>query len=78
MLSRYGSGAVQLLRQSFIQNLIHKGALSGAGYTSNAGHHSQREGYVNIFQIIFRRLSHCDPACWRPALVRYGNTDAAA
>ena len=78
VFARNGSGAVQLLRQRLVENLVDQGALSRAGDSGDAGHHAQREFYVNIFQIVLRGAAHGQPAGGFPALGGHGDHLSAA
>ena len=45
---------IQLAQQRLVQYLSHQAGLAGAGHAGNAGQCSQRNGNINILQIIFR------------------------
>ena len=44
---------VQLREQCLIENLIDQTGFSGAGYTGDAGKGPQRNGHIDVFQVVF-------------------------
>ena len=50
--------AVQIGRELFIQNVVDQRGLATAGYTGDAGHHAERDGDIDVLQIVLCRASN--------------------
>ena len=58
MLPWNASRTVQISCQPFVQNFIDKGTLSRSGDSGHAGHDTEREIHVDIFQIVLIGTSY--------------------
>ena len=71
MFPRDCPGAVQITRQSLIEDLVHKRALSRTGDARHTGHHAKRKVHIDIFQVVLLRADHLQPPGRFLPLFRY-------
>ena len=69
---------VQISCQPFVQNFIDKGTLSRSGDSGHAGHDTEREIHVDIFQIVLFCSDYLQPARRLSALGRNRNFQLSA
>ena len=73
-----GSCMIQISRQTLVKDFIHYGTLAGTGYTCHTGHHSQRNIYINMLQIILCCTDNMQKSGWLSSLRWYRDSNAAA
>ena len=56
--SGYLLGAVELVRQGGVQNVIDEGGLTRAGHAGHRGEHAQREGHSHVLEVVFAGAAH--------------------
>ena len=78
MLSGNGPRPVQVSCQAFVKNFIDQGTFPGTGYAGDAGHNPQGKLHIDIFQIVFRRPQHRNPAGRLFSGLRHRNFQPAA
>ena len=54
----YLLGAVELVRQGGVQNVVDEGGLTRAGYTGHRGEYAQREGHGHVLEVVFAGAAH--------------------
>ena len=74
VLARPGLGAVQVGPQLFKEDLVDQGGLAAAGHAGDTGEGTQREGYVDVAQVVLRGAHHLQVlSVALPALLGYGD-----
>ena len=54
----YLLGAVELVRQGSVQNVVDEGGLTRAGHAGHRGEHAQREGHGHVLEVVFAGAAH--------------------
>ena len=79
MLTRMdGSCMIQVSRQMLVKDFIHYGTLAWTGHACHTGHHSQRNIYIDMLQIVLCRTDNMQKSCRLPSLFWYRNFDPTA
>ena len=78
MLAGLFHGAIELLRQRAIQNVVDQRGFAGAGDAGDDGEQAERKRDVDILQIVVRARPGCVIALplVAAALLRHGNSRA--
>ena len=61
MLARTSLHPHQIHTQALEEDLVDKGGFAGTGYAGNTGKGTQRNGHIDLFQIVLRRTVHRQP-----------------
>ena len=72
------SGTVQVSGKSLVQDFIDQRALTGAGNTCDTGHHSQRDIYVDMLQVVLCRTLYMKKSGWFLPHFRYRDLQPSA
>ena len=71
-------GAVELVRQGGIQNVVDQGGFTRAGHAGHRGEHTQREGYGHVLEVVFAGAAHGQLALLVHGSAGGGHLNAAA
>ena len=71
-------GAVELVRQGGVQNVVDEGGLTRAGHSGHRGEHAQREGHGHVLEVVFAGTAHGQLAFLVHGAAGCGHLDAAA
>ena len=77
-LARTRLGTVEHLRQVLVDNLVDEAGLARPAYTCDAAEYAQGQLYVDVFQVVFLRAPHREPAGRLAPLFRHRNGQFAA
>ena len=71
-------GAVELVRQRGVQNVVDEGGLTRSGHTGHRGEHAQREGDGHVLEVVFAGATHGQLAFLVHGAAGGGHLNAAA
>ena len=71
-------GAIELVRQGGVQNVVDKGGFTRAGHTGHRGEHAQREGHGHVLEVVFAGAAHGQLAVLVHGAAGCGHLNAAA
>ena len=71
-------GAVELVRQGGVQNVVDEGGFARAGHTGHRGEHAQREGHSHVLEVVFAGTAHGQLAFLVHGAAGGGHLNAAA
>ena len=71
-------GAVELVRQGGVQNVVDEGGLARAGYAGHRCEHAQWEGHGHVLEVVFAGTAHGQLAFLVHGSAGGGHLDAAA
>ena len=74
----YLLGAVELVRQGGVQNVVDEGGFTRAGHTGHRGEHAQREGHGHVLEVVFAGAAHGQLAFLVHGAAGCGHLNAAA
>ena len=75
--ARIGLGPVQHLGQMLIENFVDQTGFARAADAGDAAEHTQREGNIDLLQIVLPRAPHSEPALRLPAFFRQRDEPSA-
>ena len=71
-------GAVELVRQGGIQNVVDQGGFTRAGHAGHRGEYTQREGHGHVLEVVFAGAAHGQLTLLVHGSAGGGHFDAAA
>ena len=74
----YLLGAIELVRQGGVQNVVDEGRFTRAGHTGHRGEHAQREGHGHVLEVVFAGAAHGQLAFLVHGAAGCGHLNAAA